>query len=456
MSAEILILVVLLFTVANLLLGIFVLSRLQAVRQESIGEQLNNFQQAIGAKLTQEFRQSREEDQNRSARLQAQLESGQKNLQDLMRGSQKDATDSLVKTVGILGSQLELNLKKVDERLVKLTESNEASLAQLSDRIDQRLNKLQDSNEQKLDQMRAVVDEKLQSTLEKRLGESFKLVSERLEAVQRGLGEMQNLATGVDNLKKVLSNVKARGTWGEVQLEALLSEVLTPDQFDRNVKTISGSNDFVEFAIKLPGPGADAQRPVWLPIDAKFPQEDYTRLLEASELGDDEGVRTHHKKLIGSIRQFAKDIATKYVAPPATTDFAILFLPTEGLYAEVLREPGLVEELQQKYRVVLAGPTSLAAILNSLRMGFRTLAIEKRSSEVWQTLAQVKLEFGKFGDVLLKVKKQLDTASRSIDETGRRSRAIEKSLRAVEELPESNTELLPGLNASLELESEGD
>jgi DNA recombination protein RmuC len=289
------------------------------------------------------------------------------------------------------------------------------------------------------------VDEKLQGTLEKRLGESFKLVSERLEAVQQGLGEMRNLATGVGDLKKVLTNVKSRGTWGEVQLGALLEQILTPEQYDRNVQTKSGSSEVVEFAIRLPGPEDDKDSQVWLPIDAKFPQEDYLRLVEASEAGDAAAVTQAVAALVRSVQNSAKDISSKYLNPPKTTDFAILFLPTEGLYAEALRQPGLMEKLQNDYRIVVAGPTTLAAILNSLRMGFKTLAIAQRSSEVWKVLSAVKSEFGKFGDVLDRVGKQLDTARKSIDQTGARTRAIERKLRSVEALP------VPGVEEMLTL-----
>jgi DNA recombination protein RmuC len=290
-----------------------------------------------------------------------------------------------------------------------------------------------------------VVDEKLQSALEKRLTESFNLVSERLEAVQRGLGEMQDLANGVGDLKRVLTNVKARGTWGEVQLGALLEQVLTPDQYDRNVKTSETSDEMVEFAVKLPGPEEDPDSPVWLPIDAKFPQEDYLRLVDAARGADAEAVEEATASLVRSVVGSAKDIHEKYLNPPATTDFAIMFLPTEGLYAEVLRQPGLLEDIQLKHRVVIAGPTTLAAILNSLRMGFRTLAIEKRSSEVWQVLGAVKTEFDKFGEVLKKVKKQLTTLSNTIDKTEVRTRAMERKLREVEQLPSDSAESILGL-----------
>jgi len=325
--------------------------------------------------------------------------------------------------------------EEVSAALRALTETNETRLEALRTTIDGQLRRIQEGNEVKLDEMRRTVDEKLHDTLEKRLGESFKLVSERLEAVQRGLGEMQTLATGVGDLKRVLTNVKTRGTWGEVQLGAILEQILTPDQYDRNVKTRAGSSESVEYAIRLPGRDPHGEACVWLPIDAKFPQEDYLRLLKAVDDADAEGVQRAAAALTRSIHLAAKDISEKYLDPPGTTDFAVMFLPTEGLYAEVLRQPGLVEELQAKHRVVPAGPTTLAAILSSLRMGFRTLAIEQRAAEVWRVLASVKTEFGKFGEVLERVKRQLDAASHTIDDTQVRARAMQRQLRVVEETP---------------------
>jgi DNA recombination protein RmuC len=352
-------------------------------------------------------------------------------------------TETLVHTISQIGQSQTTKFQTFTEQLKTLTESNQSGLKHLQQTVDGRLQELRSSNEKKLDQMREVVDEKLQSTLEKRLGESFKLVGDRLEAVQKGLGEMRSLANGVGDLKKVLTNVKTRGTWGEVQLGALLDQILTPEQFDRNVKTKPESRDMVEFAIRLPGPDDDPSKCVWLPIDSKFPQEDYLRLVEASEEGDAAAVQSASGALIRSIRDSAKDVGTKYLNPPLTTDFAILFLPTEGLYAEALRHPGLVERLQREHRIVVAGPTTLAAVLNSLRIGFRTLAIEQRSSEVWKVLGAVKHEFGKFGNVLDKVKRQLETAGRTIEETGVRTRAMEKKLREVEALPaDASTEVL--------------
>ena len=309
--------------------------------------------------------------------------------------------------------------------------------------VDLRLKELQKDNAQQIDKMRATVDEKLQGTLEKRLGESFKLVSDRLEQVHQGLGAMRQLASDVGGLQKVLANVKTRGGWGEVQLGALLEQVLTPEQFARNVKTRDESGDHVEFAIKLPGDENGA--PVWLPIDAKFPTEDYQRLLAAQEQGNARAVDEAMKSLETQLKKCAKDICQKYINPPRTTDFALMFLPTEGLYAEAIRRVGLVEQVQRDCRVVFAGPTTLAALLNSLQMGFRTLAIQKRSSEVWNLLAGVKTEFGKFGDALSVAKEKLDQAARKMEDVDVRSRAITRKLRDVEELPSNPQPMLRDL-----------
>jgi DNA recombination protein RmuC len=318
-----------------------------------------------------------------------------------------------------------------------------ASLESVRGIVDLRLQELQKDNAQQIERMRATVDEKLQGTLEKRLGESFKLVSERLEKVHQGLGAMQQLASDVGGLQRVLTNVKARGGWGEVQLGALLEQLLTSEQFDRNVQTRDESGERVDYAIKLPGEGNGAA--VWLPIDAKFPMEDYQRLITAQESGDSVLTDGAMKDLETQLRKSAKDICAKYINPPTTTDFALMFLPTEGLYAEAIRRVGLVEQVQRDCRVVFAGPTTLAALLNSLQMGFRTLAIQKRSSEVWNLLAGVKTEFAKFGDSLSKVKDKLDQAASDMDKVAVRSRAITKKLRDVEELPSNPQPLLPEL-----------
>ncbi len=328
-------------------------------------------------------------------------------------------------------------------RLRELGDRNTQTLGELRATLESQLKALQADNAHKLEQMRATVDEKLQSTLEARLGASFKLVSERLEAVQRGLGEMQTLATGVGDLKRVLNSVKDRGGWGEVQLEAILEQTLTHEQFERGVRVRPGGGETVDFAVRLPGRGEGAAQ-VWLPIDAKFPREDYERLLDAQERGELDGVRSAGAQLERAIRVQAKSVSEKYVVPPHTTDFAIVFLPTEGLFAETIRRPGLIDALQREHRVVIAGPTTFTALLNSLQMGFRTLAIEQRSSEVWQLLGAVKTEFGKFATVLEKANAQLDTVQNSIKAAGVRTRAIERQLRGVESLPGGEAQKLIG------------
>ena len=346
-----------------------------------------------------------------------------------LREEQRAARAELADTLTRMGDQQRLSLSA-------LTSDNQQRLAEVRTALDTQLKALQTDNAAQLEKMREVVDEKLQKTLETRLSSSFKQIAERLEAVQRGLGEMQSLATGVGDLKRVLSNVKTRGTFGEVRLGALLEQVLTPEQYAANVATIPGSAERVEYAIRLPGADRDAQ--VWLPIDAKFPVEDYQRLLDAQEQADGVAANAAAAALQRRVETEAKTIREKYVASPHTTDFALLFLPTEGLYAEVIRRPGLFEKLQRDHHVTVAGPTTLAAILNALQMGFRTLAIEQRSSEVWQILGAVKTEFGKFGDVLDKVKKKLDEAGKHIDATGVRTRAIERRLRGVESLSDED------------------
>jgi DNA recombination protein RmuC len=320
-----------------------------------------------------------------------------------------------------------------------MTRLNEEKLEAMRKTMETQLQAMQEDNTRKLEQMRATVDEKLQSTLDKRLGESFKQVSERLEQVYKGLGEMRTLATGVGDLKKVLTNVKTRGTWGEIRLSHILEQILTPDQYEVNVATKKNSNERVEFAIKLPGQEADKEKIIWMPIDSKFPQEDYQRLMDAQEAGDKELAEKSSKNLAMRIKAEARRIKEKYLDPPGTTDFGIMFLPVEGLYAEVLRQPGLCDTLQREHRIVVTGPTTLAALLNSLQMGFRTLAIEKHSSEVWQLLGMVKTEFGKFGDVLAKTKKKLQEAGHTIDKAEIRTRAIARKLRKVQEVPLTET-----------------
>lgn len=322
-----------------------------------------------------------------------------------------------------------------------MRESNARRMLEVRATLEQKLKDLQADNAAKLEEMRRTVDEKLHATLETRLTESFRHVSERLEKVHQGLGEMQQLAVGVGDLKRVLTNVKTRGTWGEVQLAMLLEQMLTADQYAKNVETIAGSGARVEFAIKLPGV-ADDGAPMWLPIDAKFPKEQYERLLDAAERADSDGVALAGRELERQVRLEAKTICEKYLAPPHTTDFAILFLPTEGLYAEVMRRPGLADELQRTLRVSIAGPSTLLAILSSLQMGFRTMALEKRSSEVWQVLGAVKTEFGKFGDVLAQTKLTLERAAKNIESAEVRSRQMARKLKSVEALPSEAAQLL--------------
>jgi len=312
------------------------------------------------------------------------------------------------------------------------------------------------TTEQKLERMRETVDEKLHKTLEERLGQSFKLVSERLEAVQKGLGEMQSLANGVGDLKKVLSNVKTRGILGEIQLGNILEQIMAPEQYEANVKTKTGSNDHVEFAIKLPGKDNEGKE-VYLPIDAKFPQEDYVRLQTAYDEGDIIGIEVANKALVQSVKKFAKDIRDKYIDPPNTTDFGIMFLPIEGLFAEVVRQPEVIALLQREYKIIVTGPTTLAAMLNSLQMGFKTLAIQKRSSEVWQILGAVKTEFGKFGEVLEKAQKKINEANKELDTlVGTRTRLLMSKLKKVEELPINESAKLTENDSEVDLEAEND
>ena len=393
----------------------------------------------------------------RQARMEA-AEADRMSREELSN-SLAEANKLITNSLNALSELQKTQLGEMSKQIQSTGKSNSESLDRIRETFDLRVKELQTSNEKKLDEMRKTVDEKLHDTLEKRLGESFKLVQERLEAVHRGLGEMQTLATGVGDLKRVLTNVKTRGTWAEVQLGNLLEQVLAPSQFGRNIKTRSDSNDLIEYAVRLPGSSDDPDNPVWLPIDSKFPQEDYLRLQDAAEAADPDQVQKATDDLAKTIRIEAQRIS-KYLNPPTTTDFAIMFLPTEGLYAEVARYPNLADDLRNKFNIVVAGPTNLAAILNSFSMGFRTLAISQQSSEVWKILGAVKTEFGKFADILARVKKQLETASRTIDQTGARTRALEKSLRGVESLPETTAQNilgeLPMFETAEEMEAEAE
>ncbi len=392
--------------------------------------------------LREEFSKNRDESASTAHRDRVEMANALKTFSDMLNKQMADNATLLKGQLDTFAKQLGTTTQTTEQKLGILTESIEKKLEALRGIIDARLKQIQEDNAKQLDQMRATVDEKLQGTLEKRLGESFKQVSERLEQVHQGLGEMQALATGVGDLKKVLTNVKARGGWGEVQLEALLEQILSPEQYEKNVCPKEGSGYVVEFAIKLPGGGDGASEFIWLPIDAKFPMEDYQRLVDAQEDANLEAVEEAAKMLGNSIKNNAKGICKKYICPPNTTDFAIMFLPTEGLYAEVIRRVDLVDTIQRDFRVVVAGPSTFAALLNSLQMGFRTLAIQERSSEVWKLLGAVKSEFGKFGDILENVKKKLDQASNTMDDAARKSCTIERKLRGVEELPVAEAQKL--------------
>ena len=406
---------------------------------------LGENQKNLLERLTQAIRESQQTMREELGRIGTQMHDAQQRQQKSSDEKLELIRQTLAEQLRLLTEDQRKQAAETVNALQALTEAGRREQQAAREMLDQKFLQIQASNEKKLDEMRQTVDEKLQGTLEKRLGESFRQVSERLEAVQRGLGEMKNLADGVGDLKRVLTNVKERGTWGEYQLGAILEQILTPEQYAKNVRPKEGG-EVVEFAVKLPGrQGEQGGEPVWLPIDAKFPREDYERLLLASESADAEGVRAATNALAANVRKSAKDIHDKYLAPPRTTDFAIMFLPTEGLYAEVLRQPGLHDELQARYRVLATGPTTLAAMLNSLRVGFQTLAIEQRSHEVWAVLGAVKTEFGKFGQILDKVRKQLHTATDTIDKTHVRTRAMERKLRSVEQLPAGEAVELLGL-----------
>ena len=357
------------------------------------------------------------------------------------RGGRSEMAQSFVSVQGNLTQSLGGFQANLNQQLTQITETNARRMGEVRDTLNVQLAQLQKTNEAKLDEMRKTVDEKLQSTLQTRLGESFKQVADRLEQVHKGLGEMQTLAQGVGDLKHLLTNVKTRGIFGEAQLAALLEQVFAPEQYAVQISTIPGSKNVVDFAIKLPGRSDDGT-PLWLPIDAKFPNEDYERLLDAQQRADVLGSEVAAKALEQRIKLEAKSISEKYIAPPYTTDFAILFLPTEGLYAEVLRRGGLMEALQRDYRITLAGPTTLLAILNSLQMGFRTLALEKRSSEVWQVLGAVKTEFGKFGDVLTRIRTQTQTVLTTLDLAQTRTNVMSRALKNVEALPDEAAQAL--------------
>ena len=390
---------------------------------------LKEANQQLQTLLTQEFRQNREESQTGSMQLQ----------------------DLVLKTLTNMSAMQNKQLEMVTNQLSTVMQANEKRIQELRESVEKRLSLLQQDNNQKLEQMRATVDEKLHATLEKRLGESFKLVSDKLEQVHKGFGEMQTLATGVGDLKKVLTNVKTKGIWGEVQCENLLEQILTKDQFVKQAKVVPDSQNIVDFAIKLPG---KENEPVLLPLDSKFPLETYQLIIDAQQAGDNDLVKTYTKELERQLMMEAKNIHEKYISPPHTTDFAIMYLPIEGLYAQVLQQSDIQSKLQEKYRIVISGPTTLAALLNSLQMGFKTLAIEKRSSEVWSILAAVKTEFMKFGDILDKTQKKLQEAGNTIETASRKSRTIERKLRGVESLPEESISMEPLSTGQLQFNHE--
>jgi DNA recombination protein RmuC len=415
----------------------------QTTRQE-LGANFLQFQQGLNSQLSSVATIQNNQIDSFSQQLVKLNESNAGQLEQMrlaLSNQAQTARDEQALSLKRLTETLNLSL---NQSLSNLTESNALRLNEIRTTLEQKIAQLQADNAGKLEEMRKTVDEKLHATLEQRLGESFKQVSERLEKVHQGLGEMQQLAIGVGDLKRVLTNVKTRGTWGEVQLEMVLEQMLTPDQYAKNVETIPGTGERVEFAIKLPGK-EDDKAPVWMPIDAKFPKEQYERLLDAAERADAEGVAQAGKELERVIKGEAKTIAEKYLSPPLTTDFAILFLPTEGLYAEVMRRPGLADELQRTYRVSISGPSTLSALLNSLQMGFRTLVLEKRSSEVWQVLGAVKTEFSKFGEVLTATKNALVKAADNIDKAEVRTRQMTRKLKLVEALPSDAAQSLLGI-----------
>lgn len=394
-----------------------------------IKEQLVSFQEKSESVLKGEMTTNRKE-----------LLDSEKRLREELTGLFKSFGDSIERRMTDFSGTQSKNFDSFSLKLAELIDRNDAKMEKVKEAVEKKLDGIQKDNSEKLEAMRQTVDEKLQSTIEKRFGESFKMVSERLELVHKGLGEMQTIAVGVGDLKKVLSNIKTRGTWGEAQLGNLIAEILTPEQYEVNVKTKKGSLDAVEFGIKLPGQG-DEIKHVWLPIDAKFPLEDYQRLLEAQEKADIEAIQASVKALEQRIKGEAKYIKDKYLNPPYTTDFAMLFLPVESLYAEVLRIPGLSEQIRRDYKVIVTGPTTIQAILNSLQMGFKTLAIQKRSSEVWDVLGKVKTEFGNFGMLLEKTHKKLQEASTTIESAAAKTRNIQGKLNRVQELPSAAAEV---------------
>jgi len=424
---------------ASLALGMIVLAVLLAVvlvRLAAVARGAGN-----GAETRSQLEAIRVQNERLERDLRTELANARAETTQNAKSARDELAGNLAQFTQTLQNQLASISSLQNERLATLTQSNEQRLEAVRATVESRLELLRTDNAQKLDQMRNTVDEKLHETLELRLGERFKMVSDRLEQVHKGLGEMQSLATGVGDLKKVLTNVKSRGGWGEVQLGALLDEMLSPGQYGKNVATRPGKREIVEYAIKFPGRSEDGT-PCWLPIDCKFPLEDYRRLQEAIDRADVGMVEQSRKALEDFFKLEARKIRDKYIEPPHTTDFAILFIPTESLYAEAVSRPGLAESLQRDYRVMLAGPMNLAALLNSLQLGFRTLAIEKSSTEVWRVLGAVKTEFGRFGELLAKAKQKLDAVGTTLDDASRKSTTIARKLRDVETLPQPEADRL--------------
>ncbi|MBU3738029.1 MAG: DNA recombination protein RmuC [Rhodoferax sp.] len=443
-----------------LLLGLSVwlwIARSQRRQQDALQVSLLQWQRLQAESMERLSRELRRDIDEASRSLRLELSQNLSGFQQGLLAQSGEATRTQNAQIDAFGQQLALFQKALSDTLLgqlhALTEGNARRLGDVRLTLETQLSALQSQNAAKLEEMRVIVDEKLQATLQSRLGESFRLVAERLEQVHKGLGEMQTLAVGVGDLRHLLSNVKVRGIFGEAQLAALLEQVLVRDQYAAQVSTRPGSRHMVDFAVKLPGSSQDGL-PLWLPIDAKFPNEDYERLLEAQGRADPVAADAAGRALEARIRLEARSIADKYLEPPHTTDFAILFLPTEGLYAEVLRRPGLMEALQREHRIALAGPTTLLALLSSLQMGFRTLALERRSSEVWQVLGAVKTEFGRFGEVLAKVKSQTETVLKTLDSAQTRSRAMGRALKAVEALPQAQAQALVGTAPETQFETD--
>ncbi len=438
MSTELGLLLALILGVVNVLLLAWLLARKPPDASAAVHSAHEKTERSLRTDIQESARGARQE-------IGSTLTQSFASFSQSLQSQTAEATRTQNAQIDQFAQQLALMQKHVGDtlstQLQNLSESNARRLAEVRATLEERLVTLQKGNEAKLDDMRKTVDEKLQATLEQRLGESFKQVADRLEQVHKGLGEMQTLAQGVGDLKHLLTGVKTRGIFGEAQLAGLLEQIFTPDQYATQVATRPGSRNMVDFAIKLPGKSSDGA-PLWLPIDAKFPNEDYERLLDAQDRADAPAAEAAAKALEARIRLEARSITDKYVEPPHTTDFAILFLPSEGLYAEVLRRPGLMDALQREYRITLAGPTTLTAMLSSLQMGFRTLALEKRSSEVWQVLGAVKTEFGKFGDVLTRIRSQTETVLNTLNQAQTRTNVMSRALKTVEALPEAQTQAL--------------